>query len=130
MIHATFKKKQTRYTWAILIIFFMIVLFIIWYRQKSWLFMFCFLPSLIQFITASRENYLIAESGEVKITSIWNNHKVLTQITRLTYQAKTWHYSKLRVDHAHGFTMINPEDPKQFMETLKALDPTIVLVYK
>lgn len=126
----SFKKKQPRFTWAILIIFFMIVLFIIWYRQKSWLFIFCFLPSLIQFITASRENYLITESGEVKITSIWSNHKVLTQITRLTYQSKTWDGRRVRVDHAHGFTMINPADPKQFMETLKAVEPTIILVYK
>ena len=70
------------------------------------------------------ENYL-KDNGVLEIKPGWGNRICVDGIRKVSYNPNAIGMQKVKIEHAQGFVMINPDKPLEFVEALIKIDPNL-----
>ena len=55
----------------------------------------------------------------------WGNRICVDGIRKVSYNPNAIGMQKVKIEHAQGFVMINPDKPLEFVEALREIDPNL-----
>ena len=56
---------------------------------------------------------------------LWGNRICVDGIRKVSYNPNAIGMQKVKIEHAQGFVMINPDKPLEFVEALREIDPNL-----
>lgn len=72
------------------------------------------------------ENHLYCkDNGVLEIKPGWGNRICVDGIRKVSYNPNAIGMQKVKIEHAQGFVMINPDKPLEFVEALREIDPNL-----
>ena len=114
-----FKTKRTRNWWIIIVGLVVLIIFLNVYLEKSWA-----IPVLM-FYSRSKTIYIVKDNGVLEIKPGWGNRICVDGIRKVSYNPNAIGMQKVKIEHAQGFVMINPDKPLEFVEALIKIDPNL-----
>ena len=120
-----FKTKRTRNGWIIIVGLIVLIIFLNVCLGKSWA--FSALGGIIVpvFYSQSKTIYIVKDNGVLEIKPGWGNRICVDGIRKVSYNPHAMGMQKVKIEHAQGFVMINPDKPLEFVEALRKIDPNL-----
>lgn len=122
-----FKTKRTRSWWIIILGLVVLIIFLNMCLEKSWAFSAfggIIVPVLI-FYSQSKTIYIVKDNGVLEIKPGWGNRICVDGIRKVSYNPNAMGMQKVKIEHAQGLVMINPDKPLEFVEALRKIDPNL-----
>ncbi|MCD7923223.1 MAG: PH domain-containing protein [Bacteroides sp.] len=69
--------------------------------------------------------YFIKDNGELEIKPGWGNKICVDGICKVSYNPNAIGIQKVKIEHAQGFVMVNPDKPLEFVEALRKIYPNL-----
>ena len=139
-----FKTKRARRWWIIIVSLVVLIIFLNVYLEQSWAFsalggiiisalMFYSQSKTIYIVyhesrifqTHSKTTYIVKDNGVLEIKPGWGNRICVDGIRKVSYNPNAIGMQKVKIEHAQGFVMINPDKPLEFVEALREIDPNL-----
>ena len=122
-----FKTKRARRWWIIIVSLVVLIIFLNVYLEQSLGFFgawgnyyFC-----INVYSQSKTIYIVKDNGVLEIKPGWGNRICVDGIRKVSYNPNAIGMQKVKIEHAQGFVMINPDKPLEFVEALREIDPNL-----
>lgn len=77
------------------------------------------------FYSRSKTTYIVKDNGVLEIKPGWGNRICVDGIRKVSYNPNAIGMQKVKIEHAQGFVMINPDKPLEFVEALREIDPNL-----
>ena len=81
--------------------------------------------SALMFYSQSKTIYIVKDNGVLEIKPGWGNRICVDGIRKVSYNPNAIGMQKVKIEHAQGFVMINPDKPLEFVEALREIDPNL-----
>lgn len=122
-----FKTKRTRNWWIIIVGLVVLIIFLNVYLEKSWAFSALggIIIPVLMFYSRSKTTYIVKDNGVLEIKPGWGNRICVDGIRKVSYNPNAIGMQKVKIEHAQGFVMINPDKPLEFVEALIKIDPNL-----
>lgn len=122
-----FKTKRTRNWWIIIVGLVVLIIFLNVYLEKSWAFSALggIIIPILMFYSRSKTTYIVKDNGVLEIKPGWGNRICVDGIRKVSYNPNAIGMQKVKIEHAQGFVMINPDKPLEFVEALIKIDPNL-----
>ena len=122
-----FKTKRARRWWIIIVSLVVLIIFLNVYLEKSWAFSALggIIISVLMFYSQSKTIYIVKDNGVLEIKPGWGNRICVDGIRKVSYNPNAIGMQKVKIEHAQGFVMINPDKPLEFVEALREIDPNL-----
>ena len=122
-----FKTKRARRWWIIIVSLVVLIIFLNVYLEQSWA---CsalggIIISVLMFYSQSKTIYIVKVNGVLEIKPGWGNRICVDGIRKVSYNPNAIGMQKVKIEHAQGFVMINPDKPLEFVEALIKIDPNL-----
>ena len=79
----------------------------------------------INVYSQSKTIYIVKDNGVLEIKPGWGNRICVDGIRKVSYNPNAIGMQKVKIEHAQGFVMINPDKPLEFVEALREIDPNL-----
>lgn len=95
--------------------------------RKSWAFSALggIIIPVLMFYSRSKTTYIVKDNGVLEIKPGWGNRICVDGIRKVSYNPNAIGMQKVKIEHAQGFVMINPDKPLEFVEALIKIDPNL-----
>ena len=81
--------------------------------------------NVLMFYSQSKTIYIVKDNGVLEIKPGWGNRICVDGIRKVSYNPNAIGMQKVKIEHAQGFVMINPDKPLEFVEALREIDPNL-----
>ena len=127
IMEKVFKTKRTRNWWIIIVGLVVLIIFLNVYLEKSWAFSALggIIIPVLMFYSRSKTTYIVKDNGVLEIKPGWGNRICVDGIRKVSYNPNAIGMQKVKIEHAQGFVMINPDKPLEFVEALIKIDPNL-----
>ncbi len=104
-----------------------LIIFLNVYLEQSWAFSALggIIISVLMFYSRSKTIYIVKDNGVLEIQPGWGTEYVLTESVKCLINPNAIGMQKVKIEHAQGFVMINPDKPLEFVEALREIDPNL-----
>lgn len=112
-----FKTKRARRWWIIIVSLVVLIIFLNVYLEQSWAFSALggIIISVLMFYSQSKTIYIVKDNGVLEIKPGWGNRICVDGIRKVSYNPNAIGMQKVKIEHAQGFVMINPDKPLEFV---------------
>lgn len=80
---------------------------------------------VLGFYSRSKTIYIVKDNGVLEIKPKWGNRICIDGIRKVSYHPDATGIRRVKIEHAQGFVMINPDKPLEFAEALRKIDPNL-----
>ena len=123
-----FKTKRARRWWIIIVSLVVLDYFsecVIWSKVGLFSALGGIIISVLMFYSQSKTIYIVKDNGVLEIKPGWGNRICVDGIRKVSYNPNAIGMQKVKIEHAQGFVMINPDKPLEFVEALREIDPNL-----
>ena len=127
IMEQVFKTKRARRWWSIIVSLVVLIIFLNVYLEQRWAFSALggIIISVLMFYSQSKTIYIVKDNGVLEIKPGWGNRICVDGIRKVSYNPNAIGMQKVKIEHAQGFVMINPDKPLEFVEALREIDPNL-----
>lgn len=125
MKHEVFKPQKLPRAFLCFIAGCLILAFYASYETGQWAIPLPLLPPVFILLFQYRTRYIVWEDGRVEIRSGSGKSKILNEPHQVVYYPKNWLNNRIRINYQNTFELLNPEQPREFIEALRRFVPQL-----
>lgn len=91
--------------------------------QAIWIGAACLGPSATIYFSQATCRYIVKENGMLQIVNGFHQKRSFNHITSITYTPHALGIQKIKIKHATGFVMVDPESPQELIKALQEVNP-------
>ncbi|WP_455672583.1 PH domain-containing protein [Phocaeicola sp.] len=120
-----FKTKRTNGWWQCVWFALILAILLCCWVQVS--FAFALITPVLLWYNQDKTTYTVKDNGVLKIKSFLGKGICVDGITKIVYNPRALGMQKIKIEHAQGFVMVNPEKPLEFVEALRKVYPALIV---
>lgn len=75
------------------------------------------------YFSQATSRYIVKENGMLQIVNGFHQKRSFNHITSITYTPHALGIQKIKIKHATGFVMVDPESPQELIKALQEVNP-------
>ena len=91
--------------------------------QAIWVGAACLGPGATIYFSQATCRYIVKENGMLQIVNGFHQKRSFNHITSITYTPHALGIQKIKIKHATGFVMVDPESPQELIKALQEVNP-------
>ncbi|EXZ24991.1 hypothetical protein M128_1362 [Bacteroides fragilis str. S6L8] len=94
--------------------------------QAIWIGTACIGPSATIYFSQTSCKYIVKKNGDLQIVNdFFRQKRTFSHITDVTYTRHALGMQKIKIRHATGFVMIDPQSPRELIKALQKTNPDV-----